>query len=463
MSSCNQQIVAVDAKFNKYRVPQQPQFRSTYLKRRLQLLSDQSRPTTTAPCDCCDPRGDISDVRAQVNYLQIRTQLLRKHCKSFGDLQSTKSFSFTTGPRAGSGGLNNSRAGGNRTNNRNKTARSVSFHSDEVLADAYNFRGFHHVSDLHRSAVTRLMFAHNDNNTLIASSMDGSLSVYKLDSDPPEVEVTLKSHTRGVTDFDISVSNELVVSCSADGTVCLWRLSSDGEPEASRLLRQVQSTCRQGLTSCRFLPCNNNLVVVGSAGGLVQLVNISTGTFPVSGTSTVPGAVLCLAVDQQNDIVWVGTDRATLLSFRTDLLGKLSKGHRMSIPDTKSQKVTSISYKLSSVAHRPCLLVNCGDLLLYRVTDQLGSLRLHRRFPIVHTGLGVRSTFAPLMSTRTADCAVSASQDGAVYFFDVSKTERACINTLQGHSFPTLAVAFSYSENFLATSDSSGLVIVWKR
>ena len=179
------------------------------------------------------------------------------------------------------------------------------------------------------------MFAHNDNNTLIASSMDGSLSVYKLDSDPPEVEVTLKSHKRGVTDFDISVSNELVVSCSADGTVCLWRLSSDGEPEASRLLRQVQSTCRQGLTSCRFLPCNNNLVVVGSAGGLVQLVNISTGTvtpfssvsspylqavpsgtFPVSGTSTVPGAVLCLAVDQQNDIVWVGTDRATLLSFR---------------------------------------------------------------------------------------------------------------------------------------------------
>ena len=132
------------------------------------------------------------------------------------------------------------------------------------------------------------MFAHNDNNTLIASSMDGSLSVYKLDSDPPEVEVTLKSHTRGVTDFDISVSNELVVSCSADGTVCLWRLSSDGEPEASRLLRQVQSTCRQGLTSCRFLPCNNNLVVVGSAGGLVQLVNISTGTETLSRLLVLP-------------------------------------------------------------------------------------------------------------------------------------------------------------------------------
>ena len=98
-----------------------------------------------------------------------------------------------------------------------------------------------------------------------------------------------------------------------------------------------------------------------------------------------------------------------------------------------------------------------------RVTDQLGSLRLHRRFPVVHFNLGVRSTFAPLMSSRSGDCVVSAAEDGAVYFFDVSKTERACINKLQAHSCPALAVAFNYSENFLATSDSSGLVIVWKR
>lgn len=454
-ASLDQQIVAIDTKFNKIRLPQDPTFRVTYLKRRLQLLGDKTR--CVSPCTCCIPRTqDPPGALRNGSYLQTRTQLLRNLAKShgFNDLQSTKSLSFTSsvGPRSSS-----SFSTGQRLKSSKLLPRSVSF-QDGLLSEAYNFRGFHHVSDLHRAAVTHLMFAHNDNNTLIASSLDGSLSVYRLSSEPPSVELTLKGHSRGVTDFDISVSNELVVSCSMDGSLCLWHLS-DG-----KLLRQVHSTCRQGLASCRFLPGNNNLVVIGSMGGLVQLVNISTGTFPVSGTSTVPGAVLCLAVDQQNDLVWAGTDRATVLSFRTNILqGKLAKGHRIAVTDTSTPRVTSLSYKPSSSSTRACLLVSCGDLLLYRVTDQLGSLRLHRRFPVVHFNLGVRSTFSPLMSSRLGDCAVTAEEDGAVSFFDVSKTERACINKLQAHSCPALAVAFNYSETFLATSDSSGLVIVWKR
>ena len=102
-------------------------------------------------------------------------------------------------------------------------------------------------------------------------------------------------------------------------------------------------------------------------------------------------------------------------------------------------------------------------LLLYTVTDSLGSLHLYRVFPVVHSDLALRSTFAPLMSARSGDCVVSASEDGAVYFFDVSKSSRACINKLQAHSSAAMAVAFNYSETFLATSDKSGLVIVWKR
>jgi hypothetical protein len=35
------------------------------------------------------------------------------------------------------------------------------------------------------------------------------------------------------------------------------------------------------------------------------------------------------------------------------------------------------------------------------------------------------------MSYRSGECAVSASEDGAVYFFDVAKSERACMNKLQ--------------------------------
>ena len=43
-----------------------------------------------------------------------------------------------------------------------------------------------------------------------------------------------------------------------------------------------------------------------------------------------------------------------------------------------------------------------------------------------------RSVFSPLVSgTSGGDCVVSASQDGAVHFFQVNKQDRACINKLQ--------------------------------
>ena len=164
----------------------------------------------------------------------------------------------------------------------------------------------------------------------------------------------------------------------------------------------------------------------------------------------------------QDDLVWAGTDRGSLFSFKVDTnLGKLSKGHRHIVAE--GSRVTSIVTRPSTTNTR--LLVNVGNnsLVLYTVTDSLGSLSLYRQFTVVHSDLNIRSSFAPLMSYRSGECVVSASQDGGVYFFDVSRSSKSCINKLQAHSAPAIAVAFNYNETFLATSDNSGLLIVWKR
>ena len=58
---------------------------------------------------------------------------------------------------------------------------------------------------------------------------------------------------------------------------------------------------------------------------------------------------------------------------------------------------------------------------------------------------------------------VSGSEDSSVYFFDVAKDDKPCINTLQGHSGPVLDVSFAPDESMLASCDSTGIVIVWKR
>ena len=416
-----QQVLAVDSKFNKYR--SNPAARQVYLKRRVQLLE----------------RSEVKEeVRRETGYLQARTLLLRQLVRSQGlsDLQSTKSFSVSTGEtRARLSQLPTS--------------------GSQVSSEAYDFRGFHHLSDLHTGAVTHLMFAHNSSTSLLASSLDGLMSVHNLDTNPPTV-TTLAGHSAGVTDFDISTNSEVVVSSSLDNTVCLWQLST------AVMIRQMKSSSKVGLTSVRFLPGNNNLVVTGSRAGLVQIINISTGIFPTSGTSTLPGSVLCLAVSSQDDLVWAGTDRGAVFSFRVDTnLGKLSKGHRHLVAE--GRKVTSIVTRPTNTNTN--ILVNVGNnsLLLYTVTDSLGSLSLYRTFSVVHSELNLRSSFAPLMSYRSGECVVSGSEDGGVYFFDVSRTNKSCINKLQAHSAPALAVAFNYNETFLATSDNSGLVIVWKR
>lgn len=175
--------------------------------------------------------------------------------------------------------------------------------------EVYDFRGLHHVSDTHRAPVTQLMFAHYENHQLVSGSLDGTISVFDLQENV--VARTLAGHARGVTDFDISTSNQLLVSSCQDGALYLWQLA------AGQLLRRV-AVCRDQLLSAKFLPGNNNLVVCGTSRGAVQIINISTGICPPSGSSYIPGSALSLAADTQESLVWAGTDRGTIIAFRVN-------------------------------------------------------------------------------------------------------------------------------------------------
>jgi WD40 repeat protein len=58
---------------------------------------------------------------------------------------------------------------------------------------------------------------------------------------------------------------------------------------------------------------------------------------------------------------------------------------------------------------------------------------------------------------------VTGSEDSCVYFLDIEREEKPCVNKLQGHACPVLGVSFNYDESLLATGDYQGLVIIWKR
>nr|KAF6493218.1 WD repeat domain 13 [Molossus molossus] len=422
MAAVWQQVLAVDARYNAYRTPTFPQFRTQYIRRRSQLLRENAKA------------GHPPALRRQ--YLRLRGQLLGQRYGPLSEPGSARAYSnsivrssrttldrmedFEDDPRAlGARGHRRSVSRGsyqlqaqmNRAVYEDRPPGSVvptsaaeasrAMAGDTSLSENYAFAGMYHVFDQHvDEAVPRVRFANDDRHRLACCSLDGSISLCQLVPAPPTVLRVLRGHTRGVSDFAWSLSNDILVSTSLDATMRIWA-SEDG-----RCIREIPDPDGAELLCCTFQPVNNNLTV-----------------------------------------------------------GKLTKAKRLVVHE--GSPVTSISARswVSREARDPSLLINAclNKLLLYRVVDNEGTLQLKRSFPIEQSSHPVRSIFCPLMSFRQGACVVTGSEDMCVHFFDVERAAKAAVNKLQGHSAPVLDVSFNCDESLLASSDASGMVIVWRR
>ncbi|ERE63735.1 WD repeat-containing protein 13 [Cricetulus griseus] len=508
MAAVWQQVLAVDARYNAYRTPTFPQFRTQYIRRRSQLLRENAKA------------GHPPALRRQ--YLRLRGQLLGQRYGPLSEPGSARAYSnsivrssrttldrmedFEDDPRAlGARGHRRSVSRGsyqlqaqmNRAVYEDRPPGSVvptsvaeasrAMAGDTSLSENYAFAGMYHVFDQHvDEAVPRVRFANDDRHRLACCSLDGSISLCQLVPAPPTVLHVLRGHTRGVSDFAWSLSNDILVSTSLDATMRIWA-SEDG-----RCIREIPDPDGAELLCCTFQPVNNNLTVVrlqdtcspragmlglegclgvpeykvGNAKNNVHVMNISTGKKVKGGSSKLTGRVLALSFDAPGRLLWAGDDRGSIFSFLFDMAtGKLTKAKRLVVHE--GSPITSISARswVSREARDPSLLINAclNKLLLYRVVDNEGTLQLKRSFPIEQSSHPVRSIFCPLMSFRQGACVVTGSEDMCVHFFDVERAAKAAVNKLQGHSAPVLDVSFNCDESLLASSDASGMVIVWRR
>ncbi|XP_032063146.1 WD repeat-containing protein 13 isoform X2 [Aythya fuligula] len=477
MAAVWQQVLAVDARYAAYRTPRWPQFRTQYVRRRSQLLREQAK-------------GGEPEGATRRWYLRVRARLLAQRYGALSEAGSCRGHSgsalrgsrttldrmedFEDDPRAPRGhrrslsrgshpGAPPERPPGVVPTPLAEASRAMA--GDTTLGENYAFAGVYHVFDQHSdSAVPRVQFAHDDRHLLACCSLDGTISVCRLAPGPPAVLRVLRGHGAGVADVAWSLANDVLVSASLDATLRLWA------PADGRCIRRVADPDGAALLCCAFQPLNNNLTVVGSARHMVRVVNISTGKAARGGAGRLPGRVLALCFDAAGRVLWAGDDRGSVSSFLCDPnTGRLTKASRVVVQAGGS--ITSLSARAwaSREAPDPSLLVNaCPDrLLLFRVVEEEGSgapgLRLRRSFPTRHREQPLRSCFCPLMSFRQGACVVTGSEDACVHFFDVGRSARATVNTLQGHGGAVLAVAFNCDESLLASSDATGTVIVWRR
>nr|CBH09275.1 putative WD repeat domain 13 (Wdr13) [Heliconius melpomene]CBH09277.1 putative WD repeat domain 13 (Wdr13) [Heliconius melpomene] len=374
-----QQIFALDARFNAYRAPGNPNFKTLYIRRRSQLLRENAK---------------FKDIETIKKYLNIRSQLLQRR---YGVQDNISISSSSSRQRS------NSKASLPIEESITINAKKK---NDMTISENYAFSGVHHIFDQHTQQVSMVKFANNDRTKLCCVSHDGTVSVCDVTATPPRVSFILTGHSEPVTGCDWSASNEVLVTCSLDAMLLVWRVG--GEGEGARRLRGVRDQLSSPILCCAFQPANNNMVIV---------------------------SFLCLLV---SSIVYISTSNLKFIqNLYTNSLWKI----------VKRQQTVDSSLKQSP-----------------RITDREGSLSLSKRLRTVHRSHGVRSTFCPLMSFRRGVCVVSGAEDACVYFMDIEGHEdQPVVNKLQGHASPVLGVSFSYDESLLATSDASGLVIIWRR
>lgn len=353
----------------------------------------------------------------------------------------------------------------------------------------YTFSGVPTIVGNFKSAVTALSFGRLDSELLAFGSDDGCLRVANVSSSAPSILHEMHDHQGRIADLAWSYENQQLISVSEDGLVCVS--SHDNE------LWTVQRSMRTMTAAlcCRFHPINQNLVLVGTAGSTIEVFNTSTGLTnelcQAVLTSYGSEGVRAVVMDVSHDAIFVGDSLGYIHILRLLLvkgqLQPLVLLGRVPPPGSQLEPLASLSYtSWSEVVKGPALLAAGTDdiVAIYKViprqvsrvwiekgislplTARMGSkmrLELSSKHLMPLSARPIRASWCPTLPS--CEYIALGGENTAVNVWDISDSEAApvAVTTLQGHRSPVVAVAWSFEESRLASSDVDGTVIVWKR
>ncbi|KAL2632123.1 hypothetical protein R1flu_016809 [Riccia fluitans] len=332
-------------------------------------------------------------------------------------------------------------------------SETLNFHHEP----GYSFVGMHCIFDDIKASVNVLRFGHLSSELLAFGAADGSLVICSV-AQPPRILHHLMGHTKEITDFDWSLNNQCLSSSSLDKSVRVWSV------EKGNCLRVIYGNVAQ--LCIRFHPLNNNFLFVGHADQGLTVINFSTGR--VLHRLSVESNITAMDMDHTGHVLFAGDAQGCIHSIKVDMhTGAMTHGHRTTKGMHRKSLTTTVQFRtFSLLAGGPVLLAASqdGSIRFFSVAMEVdGYLSLKCCLKLAPRARNIRASFCPLLSLERGEFIVSGNEDTNVYFYDFTRPKRPCVNKLQGHSVPTVGVAWNYGENLLATSDCEGVVIVWKR
>ncbi|KAK1352219.1 WD repeat-containing protein 13 [Heracleum sosnowskyi] len=322
---------------------------------------------------------------------------------------------------------------------------------------AYSFVGMHCIFDQSKAMVTVLKFGHMSSDLLAYGAADGTLTICTV-SETPSIIKQLTGHSKDVTDFDFSLSNQYIASSSEDKTVRVWDISK------GICIRVIYGVSAQ--LCIRFHPVNNNFLLAGNSNREINVFNFSTGR--VIHKAVFDSAVTAMDHDHTGQFIFCGDAQGSIYTVKINShTGNLSRTHRNRSGSKQKSPVTTVQYRIFSLLSRGPVLLSFtrdGSLSYFSVSLEIqGYLTIRcslRLGPRLHS---IRASFCPLLSLEKGEYIVVGSDDANVYFYDLTRPKHPCVNKLQGHGYSVVGVAWNHGENFLASSDFGGTVIVWRR
>lgn len=347
-------------------------------------------------------------------------------------------------------------------------------------ADPLDLRPVQELQDS-ESAVTCICFGqerlHKNYVLLATASKDGTVVVYRCyrtemeiamlsDQDfpqatgdyetPPDhsniaVHSRLVGHSRAITSIFFNLLEDQLVTTSIDKSVRFWGVDS-GE-----MLKVF--TDSSPVPVATFLPFNPQVFVAANSNAVLRLVHVGNGM--VLQKLKVETEVRALKFDDTGLFLLAGTKSGSIHVLEASDSTTLKFKFKVNLA---RGGVTCITFVPAAHGQPPCLLVNTSDCSATIIDCTYGqgvltNLTVRHRVRVAHELLPLKNCYSP----SGQGYLISGSENKEVHIYALGKGTNYKMQYLKHHQVPVVAVSVNLQDTLLASADSLGRIVLWRR